>query len=139
MASEVLDWAPDPTWIARHAPWIERTVTGAGCRLHRLEYTFCTDDELLVINREYLDHDTLTDIITFDYCEPPLVEGEIFISLDRVRDNAAELGETPARELARVVIHGVLHLCGQGDKTPAEAAEMRRREEAALTDWMKLA
>ncbi len=87
------------------------------------------------INLEYLDHDTLTDIITFDYGEPPGVEGEIFISLDRVRENAAELGEPPARELARVVIHGVLHLCGQGDKSPEEAAEMRRKEEAALAEW----
>ncbi len=112
--------------------WIPKIIQSSGCQLISLTYIFCSDTYLHRINVEYLQHDTLTDIITFPYQEPPLIEGDIFISLDRVRENAQTLAEPFARELARVVIHGVLHLCGQGDKTPEQAAAMRRREEEAL-------
>lgn len=84
------------------------------------------------MNLEYLDHDTLTDIITFPYEEFPVVSGDLFISTERVADNAKDLLTNYTDELHRVIIHGVLHLCGQGDKTEAEADEMRRLEDWAL-------
>lgn len=84
------------------------------------------------MNVEYLQHDTLTDVITFPYEEFPLVSGDVFISTERVADNAKELGYTYESELHRVIIHGILHLCGQGDKSPEQAKEMRRLEDWAL-------
>jgi len=84
------------------------------------------------MNVEYLDHDTLTDIITFPYEAYPRVSGDMFISTERVADNAKDLNTLPENELHRVIIHGILHLCGQGDKTEEQAKEMRRLEEWAL-------
>lgn len=112
--------------------WIERVIEGAGCRLVQLNYIFCSDEYLYRLNVEYLDHDTYTDIITFPYAEPPLVHGDLFISVERVRENARELDVPFEDELHRVMIHGVWHLCGQGDKTPEEARAMRQREDEAL-------
>ncbi len=112
--------------------WIEQVIERAGCRLGQLNYIFCSDEYLYRLNVEYLDHDTYTDIITFPYAEPPVVHGDLFISVERVHDNARELGVPFEDELHRVMIHGVWHLCGQGDKTPEEARAMRRREEEAL-------
>ncbi len=112
--------------------WIEQVIERAGCRLGQLNYIFCSDEYLYRLNVEYLDHDTYTDIITFPYAEPPLVHGDLFISVERVRDNARELNVPFEDELHRVMIHGVWHLCGQGDKTPEEARTMRRREDEAL-------
>lgn len=112
--------------------WIEAVIDWRKAELVQLSFIFCSDTYLYDMNVEYLDHDTLTDIITFPYQEPPQIEGDIFISIDRVRDNA-QLYEVPfEQELRRVIIHGVLHLSGQGDKTEAEAAKMRRLEEEAL-------
>jgi probable rRNA maturation factor len=111
--------------------WIHRIAEGEGKRIGAVSYIFCDDDYLLDLNVEYLDHDTLTDIITFPYSKSP-IEGDIFISIDRVRENAKEFGVAFEQELRRVIIHGVLHLCGYGDKSEAEAAEMRRKEDAAL-------
>ena len=110
--------------------WIDRVITERGGKTENINYIFCGDDYLHRMNVEYLAHDTLTDIITFPMADFPVVSGDLFISTDRVADNASDLGTSYTDELHRVVIHGVLHLCGQGDKTEREAEEMR-----ALEDW----
>lgn len=115
--------------------WISAVITRHHCELVQLTYIFCSDDYLHEMNVEYLGHNTLTDIITFPYLTAPQVEGDIFISIDRVRDNAQHFAVPFEQELRRVIIHGVLHLCGQGDKTEAEAAQMRRLEEEALEQY----
>lgn len=98
-----------------------------------LNYVFCSDEFLLQINREYLQHDYYTDIITFDLSDPGgPVRGEIYISVDRVRENAKDLGTTLRKELLRVIFHGALHLCGYKDKTRQEQARMRDLEEKYL-------
>ena len=112
--------------------WIEAVIQHHKCSLGALSYIFCSDSYLHRLNVEYLDHDTLTDIITFPYADPPLVSGDLYISLDRVQDNAQDRSIPFTAELKRVIIHGVLHLCGYGDKTPEEAARMRELEDEAL-------
>ena len=112
--------------------WLQKIIERAGCVLRSLNFIFCSDDYLHRLNVEYLDHDTLTDIITFPYAEPPSIEGDIFISIDRVRDNAQDFKVTFEQELHRVMAHGVLHLCGFGDKTPDEQKIMRQKEDDAL-------
>jgi probable rRNA maturation factor len=111
--------------------WINRVAESELKRIGAVSYIFCSDDYLVEMNVEYLDHDTLTDIITFPYSTAP-IEGDIFISIDRVRDNAKDFNVPFEQELRRVIIHGVLHLCGYGDKTDADAAIMRQKEDAAL-------
>jgi probable rRNA maturation factor len=111
--------------------WIHRVAESEDKRIGAVSYIFCSDNYLIELNREYLKHDTLTDIITFPYAKAP-IEGDIFISLDRVQDNAKDFGVAFEQELRRVIIHGVLHLCGYGDKTKAQAAVMRQKEDAAL-------
>ena len=118
--------------------WIEQVIGHHGCTLGTLSYIFCSDPYLHRLNLEYLDHDTLTDIITFPYAEPPQVSGDLYISLDRVADNAQDRSLSFGQELKRVVIHGVLHLCGFGDKTPEEAARMRELEDEALAMFERL-
>lgn len=118
--------------------WIKDIISWRNCELVQLSYIFCSDDYLFDMNREYLNHDTLTDIITFPYLEPPKIEGDVFISIDRIRDNAQHFGVSFEQELRRVIIHGVLHLCGQGDKTEKEAKEMRRLEAAALDRFVEI-
>lgn len=117
------------------AEWLEKIIEQTGNSLRLLNFIFCSDEYLHRLNVEYLDHDTLTDIITFPYAEPPNIEGDIFISIDRVRDNANDFNVTFEQELRRVMAHGVLHLCGYGDKTPDEQATMRQKEEEALKLW----
>ena len=112
--------------------WLKKTIERAGCVLRSLNFIFCPDEYLHRLNIEYLDHDTLTDIITFPYSEPPNIEGDIFISIDRVRDNAQDFNVAFEQELHRVMAHGVLHLCGFGDKTPEEQNIMRQKEDEAL-------
>ncbi|MBI1225775.1 MAG: rRNA maturation RNase YbeY [Bacteroidetes bacterium] len=112
--------------------WLQKIIERAGYVLRSLNFIFCSDDYLLRLNVEYLDHDTLTDIITFPYAEHPFIEGDIFISIDRVKDNANDFKVTFDQELNRVMAHGVLHLCGFGDKTPDEQTTMRQKEEEAL-------
>lgn len=112
--------------------WIKEVVQWHAGQLGFLNVVFCSDTYLLKLNQEYLQHDTLTDIITFPYQDPPRVEGDIFISIDRVRENAQSYGVAFAHELSRVIIHGVLHLCGFGDKTAEEQAVMRVKEEEAI-------
>jgi len=112
--------------------WIKAVITARGGQAGPINYIFCGDDYLHQMNIEYLDHDTLTDIITFPYAPFPVVSGDLFISTERVIDNAKDLKATYTDELHRVIIHGILHLCGQGDKTVEQAAEMRRLEDWAL-------
>ena len=90
---------------------------------------------VLSANQSFLNHDTYTDIITFDYVEGDVISGDIMISVDRVAENAVSFGNNFEQELLRVIIHGILHLLGQGDKTDEDAAEMRRRENLALQLW----
>ncbi|WEK36889.1 MAG: rRNA maturation RNase YbeY [Candidatus Pseudobacter hemicellulosilyticus] len=98
-----------------------------------LTYIFCSDDYLLEINKQYLQHDYFTDIITFDLSTTPAsIEGEIYISVDRVRDNAQQFNTSITRELHRVIFHGALHLCGYKDKTPKEEVLMRKMEDKYL-------
>ena len=120
----------------RWQDWIRQIINENDAQLVSLTYIFCSDAYLHRINVEYLQHDTYTDIITFPYQEPPFVESDIYISVERVRDNAQSLQEPFVRELARVVIHGVLHLMGQGDKSAEEAQQMRLREDAAITQLL---
>ncbi|MBV8254666.1 MAG: rRNA maturation RNase YbeY [Chitinophaga sp.] len=104
-----------------------------GQGLSGLHYIFCTDDYLLEINQQFLNHDTYTDIVTFEMSEDPdVTEGEIYVSLDRVKDNATQFGVSVERELHRVIFHGALHLCGYKDKTKKEEALMREKEEENL-------
>lgn len=118
--------------------WISNVVLRRGKAVGNISYLFCDDNYLLGVNRQYLNHDTYTDIITFDYVVGNLVSGDIMISVDRVGENAEKFGVPFEHELHRVVIHGVLHLLGQGDKTDSEAAEMRRLENEALALWNEM-
>lgn len=114
--------------------WISAVIQEHGQELENLTFIFCSDDYLHDINVEYLDHDTLTDIITFDNAdEEGMIEGDIFISIDRVKDNAASIGTTFTDELHRVIIHGVLHLLGFEDKGDEAQAQMRKQEDSCLS------
>lgn len=117
--------------------WIRQVVAGYGKKVGEIAYIFCSDAKILEVNREYLQHDYFTDIITFDYCEDDEVSGDIFISLDTVAANAQEYGVSFDNELHRVIIHGILHLCGQDDHTDADQAEMTRCENAALARYFQ--
>ena len=112
--------------------WISETIAAEDRKRGEISIIFCSDRYLLDINRKHLDHDYFTDIITFDYGEADWVSGDLFISLDTVRSNAQEYGVTFLQELHRVIIHGVLHLCGYPDKAPAEALIMRSKEDFYL-------
>ncbi len=112
--------------------WIEKCIEEYGFRLGELNYIFCDDAYLLKLNVEFLDHDTLTDIISFDYTMGKLVGGDIFISVERVIENAKELGIPFDEELKRVMIHGVLHYMGYKDKTVEEKEEMRSQENKCI-------
>ncbi|TXK51354.1 rRNA maturation RNase YbeY [Pontibacter qinzhouensis] len=114
--------------------WIATVIEQNDQELESLTYIFCSDDYLHQINLEYLDHDTLTDIITFNNAdEEGTIEGDVFVSVERVRDNAATLGTTFEDELHRVIIHGVLHLLGFKDKTEKQATLMREQEDSCLS------
>jgi rRNA maturation RNase YbeY len=115
--------------------WITDLIKAQNKKVGDISYLFCDDAYLIEVNRTYLDHDTYTDIITFDYVEGDTISGDILISVERVKENAQLFNTTFDQELHRVIIHGVLHLLGQGDKTEAEAAQMRKKEETALALW----
>lgn len=115
--------------------WISDTIKAQNKRVGAIGYLFCDDAYLIDVNRQYLNHDTYTDIITFDYVGDDVISGDILISVERVEENAKLFNVTFDHELHRVIIHGILHLLGQGDKTNEEAAEMRRKEESALVFW----
>jgi len=112
--------------------WIRRVAASYGKRVGEVGYLFCDDEKILEVNREFLQHDYYTDIITFDYCEGDVLNGDIVISLDTVRSNAEQLGKAYEEELHRVIIHGILHLCGQNDKGPGERKKMEDAENRAL-------
>ena len=118
--------------VAKVTSWIERVVGGYGKRVGEVHYIFCSDERILEVNRQFLGHDYYTDIITFDYTEGKHISGDLFISLDTVRSNAEQLGVTYGNELHRVVIHGILHLCGINDKGPGEREVMEAAENRAL-------
>ncbi|MDJ1473112.1 rRNA maturation RNase YbeY [Xanthocytophaga flava] len=109
--------------------WIKQVILDEGYQLELLNFIFCSDNYLLSINKQYLDHDYFTDIITFEQSEDPsTIEGDIFISIDRVKENADTFNTEFSQELYRVMIHGVLHLCGYMDHTPEEKEQMRDKE-----------
>ena len=113
--------------------WIKAVAQTYGKRVGDIAYIFCSDERILEVNRQYLQHDYYTDIITFDYCEGNRLSGDLFISLDTVRTNAQQFaGGDYGRELHRVIIHGVLHLCGLDDKGPGERELMEQAEDRAL-------
>lgn len=113
--------------------WLRQIAAHYGFSIGELTYILCSDEKELSVNREFLEHDYYTDIITFDYTTPACINGDIFISWDTVQSNAAEVGTTAERELLRILAHGLLHLTGQGDKTPDAKAEMTSKEEHALS------
>ena len=112
--------------------WIQDVITSEGKELGEINYIFCDDEYLLNINKQYLDHDYYTDVISFDYTEANLVSGDVFISIDRVKENAADYDVTFDEELKRVIIHGILHYCGYKDKSDADEALMRIKEEEKM-------
>ncbi|MEO2050389.1 MAG: rRNA maturation RNase YbeY [Allomuricauda sp.] len=115
-----------------YVDWINRIISSEGFDLGHIDYIFCSDDYLLGLNLEYLNHDTLTDIITFDYTNGKQISGDIFISTDRVAENAESFAVGFSNELLRVMSHGLLHLMGYGDKTEKESAIMRQKEEEKM-------
>ena len=112
--------------------WIKAVVATHNRKVGEIGYMFVDDEKILEVNNEYLGHDYYTDIITFDYCEGNVLNGDIVISLDTVRTNAEKFGKTYEDELFRVIIHGVLHLCGINDKGPGEREIMEENENKAL-------
>ena len=112
--------------------WIRRVADTYGKRTGDIAYIFCSDDKIIEVNRQYLQHDYYTDIITFDYTEGDVISGDIFISLDTVRSNSEQFGTEYGDELHRTIIHGILHLCGIDDKGPGQRKVMEEAENRAL-------
>lgn len=112
--------------------WIRRVADSYGKRVGEVGYLFVDDEKILEVNKEYLGHDYYTDIITFDYCEDDMLNGDIVISVDTVRSNAELLGKDYDDELHRVIIHGILHLCGIDDKGSGQRQLMEAAEDRAL-------
>lgn len=122
----------------RTTAWLKEVAESEGYRLGDVNYIFCSAARLLEMNKEFLGHDYYTDIITFDYSDlkgSGVVAGDIFIDVETVADNARIYGYTKLEEMRRVVVHGVLHLCGQKDKTPRANAQMHRKEDKYLKFW----
>lgn len=112
--------------------WIKEIADGYGKKTGDIAYVFCDDQKILELNNQYLEHDYYTDIITFDYTTGNTISGDIFISLDTVKSNADEYGADFETELHRILIHGILHLCGNDDKSPELRADMTNKENKAL-------
>ena len=117
---------------AQYEDWISRIIESEGFDEGEINYIFCDDEYLHKINVEYLDHDTLTDIISFDYTVGNVLQGDIFISIERVQDNANDFNVSFEEELKRVLSHGVLHYCGYKDKSEEDEALMRAKEEEKM-------
>lgn len=115
-----------------NSAWVKAVAASYGKKVGEIAYIFVDDERILDVNRQYLQHDYYTDIITFDYCEEDIISGDLFISLDTVRTNAEQVGATYEQELNRVIIHGILHLCGIDDKGPGEREIMEAAENKAL-------
>jgi rRNA maturation RNase YbeY len=112
--------------------WIKAVAAQYGFSVGELNYIFCDDEKILAVNQEFLQHNYYTDVITFDYTTRTRVNGDIYISLDTVQSNAEQVGTSFTHELHRIIIHGLLHLTGQADKTPETKAQMTAKEEDAL-------
>lgn len=112
--------------------WVKAVAATYDKKVGEIAYIFCNDDKILEVNREYLQHDYYTDIITFNYCEGNIISSDLFISLDTVKSNSELVGATYEQELHRVIIHGILHLCGIDDKGPGEREIMEAAENRAL-------
>ena len=117
---------------SKYEDWIDSIIESEDKEPGEINYIFCDDDYLLEINKQYLDHDTLTDIISFDYCIGDLISGDIFISIDRIKDNAQDFDVSFNNELLRVMSHGILHYCGYKDKTQEEQLLMRAKEQEKI-------
>ena len=126
----IVDSSFKPT--AKHKVWLHQVIRKEGKVPGDISYIFCDDEYMLERNQNFLNHDTYTDIITFDECVGNIVAGSILISLDRVAENAKLFNKTFENELLRVVVHGTLHLCGYKDKTENEAKTMRQKEDESL-------
>lgn len=113
--------------------WVKKCIENENKKIGELNFIFCTDAYLLEKNIHFLDHNTYTDIITFDYCEGDIINGDLFISVERVKENASHYEVNFNDELARVIIHGTLHLLGYKDKTEEEKKEMRSKEDFYLS------
>ncbi|WP_313805835.1 rRNA maturation RNase YbeY [Flavobacterium sp.] len=118
---------------AAYENWISRVIDSENKELGEISYIFCDDEYLHKINVEYLNHDDLTDIISFDYSESNILHGDIFISIERVKDNATDFKVAFDDELKRVIIHGILHYCGYKDKSDVDAQLMRSKEDEKVT------
>ena len=122
----------------RTSAWLSEVAAEEGYRMGEVNYIFCSAARLLEMNRQFLGHDYFTDIITFDYSDlkgEGVIHGDIYIDIETVRDNARIYGVSWLNEMRRVVVHGVLHLCGQKDKTPRANAQMHRKEDKYLKFW----
>lgn len=146
LSSDKIEWTAQRVELpdidtAAFSRWIDAVTTAHGRILGEITYIFCDDERIIEVNREFLQHDYFTDIITFDYSRGRLIRGDLFISLDTVSTNAALVGATYREELCRVIIHGVLHLCGINDKGPGEREVMEAHENEALAmlgEYVKL-
>ena len=116
--------------------WLIDVISAEGFECGEVNLIFCSDDHLLEVNRTYLGHDYYTDIVTFDYSDNAVLSGDLFVSLDRVLDNSQHYGDPFLTELRRVCVHGVLHLCGYGDKDSQEALQMRAKEQTYLNQYV---
>ncbi len=128
----VLPLAEEQNLQTHTTTWIRAVAATYGKKVGDINYIFCDDERILAVNREFLQHDYYTDIITFDYTSGNTLSGDLFISLDTVETNAQQVGTTFEEELYRIIIHGILHLTGQADKTPETRAEMTQKENLAL-------
>lgn len=115
-----------------YSDWLSRVIVSENKKEGEINYIFCDDDYLHSINVEYLDHDTLTDIISFDYSLGNELNGDIFISIERVQDNALDFNVSFGEELKRVMVHGILHYCGYKDKTDKDELLMRQKEDEKI-------
>ncbi|MCG5643999.1 rRNA maturation RNase YbeY [Flavobacteriaceae bacterium LSUCC0859] len=128
MLSYHFEDVPEIPNTEKYSDWLLAIADSEGYELGELAYIFCSDNYLLKLNQDYLKHDTLTDIITFDYVSGNLISGDVYISLERVADNAKEFGVSEPEELLRVMAHGLLHLCGYKDKTIEDQTLMTKKE-----------
>ena len=115
-----------------YSDWISKVISSENRDEGEINYIFCDDDYLIGLNQQYLDHDTLTDVISFDYSEGNELHGDVFISIERVRDNATDFNVAFEEELKRVLVHGILHYCGYKDKSEEDEKLMRQKEEEKM-------
>ena len=123
----------------KHKVWLQQVIRKEGKVKGDISYVFCDDAYMIQQNNAFLQHDTYTDIITFDECVGDVISGSILISADRVAENASKFGKTFENELLRVVVHGTLHLCGYKDKSDSEAKLMRQKEDESLALFTQMA